>query len=92
VLLNARKIGEADIDELNIFVFDELEDFVRSLEHLCSLRICNNWLESHVAQRNQKGRKHKSAPAPSSLATVTTLGTWDFSAVSALFPAGYRTA
>jgi hypothetical protein len=36
VLLDARKIGEADIDEFNIFVLDELEDFVRSLEHLCS--------------------------------------------------------
>jgi hypothetical protein len=33
VLLDAREIGEADIDELNIFVLDELEDFVRSLEH-----------------------------------------------------------
>jgi hypothetical protein len=39
VLLNARKIGEADIDEFDVFVLDELEDFVRSLEHLCSLRI-----------------------------------------------------
>jgi hypothetical protein len=37
VLLNAREVGEANIDELNVFVFDELEDFVRSLEHLCSL-------------------------------------------------------
>ncbi|VXB56721.1 conserved hypothetical protein [Arthrobacter sp. 8AJ] len=36
VLLDTRKVGEADIDELYIFVLDELEDFVRSLEHLCS--------------------------------------------------------
>ena len=39
VLLDAREVGEADIDEFDVFVFDELEDFVRSLEHLCSLRI-----------------------------------------------------
>lgn len=37
VLLNAREVGEADINEFDVFVFDELEDFVRSLEHLCSL-------------------------------------------------------
>ncbi|MCY1235187.1 hypothetical protein D9M72_477940 [compost metagenome] len=92
VLLHAREVGEADIDKLNIFVLDELEDLVRSLKHLCSLRISNNWLESHVVQRNPTARKHKSVPAPSSLATVTTLGTRDFPAMSAMFPAGYRTA
>jgi hypothetical protein len=97
VLLHARKVGEADIDELNIFVLDELEDFVRSLEHLCSLRICINWLEANMVQRNRGpaqtdgGKTQKSAPAFSSLATVTTLGTRGFPPVSALFPAGYRT-
>jgi hypothetical protein len=36
VLLDTRKVGETDIDEFNVFVFDEFEDLVRSLEHLCS--------------------------------------------------------
>ncbi|MDD0857588.1 hypothetical protein NHF46_07090 [Arthrobacter alpinus] len=36
MLLNTGKIGESDIDELYIFVLDELEYFFRVLEHLRS--------------------------------------------------------